>query len=282
VRARRLTVALALLGACSPESPSTRPLAGGDVASTDAPRAADATPAAAETATAAQDVAQLAADASLPLRLLVFTRTEGWRHDSIAEGVKAVQQLAAPRGWLVDHTEDPAQFTAANLAQYRAVIWLNTTGDVLDSPQEQAFESYMLGGGGYVGVHAACDTEYDWPFYGGLVAAYFSSHPPGVHQAKLVIEDKNHPATAGLPDPWLHSDEWYNFTSNPRPDVTVLMALDESSYSGGAMGDHPIAWHHAVGQGRALYTGLGHTAAAFQEPAMLDHLAGAIAWAAGL
>lgn len=219
-------------------------------------------------------------DADLPVRLLVFTRTKGWRHDSIGEGVKAVQSIAGQRSWLVDHTEDAGLFSSANLAQYRVVIWLNTTGDVLDDTQQKAFEGYILGGGGYVGVHAACDTEYGWPFYGELVGAYFADHPPGVHTAEIMIEDKGHPSTSGLPDPWMRSDEWYNFASNPRSKVNVLMALDESSYGGGTMGDHPIAWHHIVGKGRAFYTGLGHTKAGFQEPEMLAHLAGAIAWAA--
>ncbi len=220
------------------------------------------------------------ASPSQPLvRVLVFSRTTGFRHDSIPAGIAAIRNLG---GFSVDATEDPGAFQPENLRRYRVVVFLNTTGDVLDPAQQQAFEGYVRGGGGYVGVHAAADTEYDWPFYGELVGAWFRSHP-AVQPARIVVEDHRHPSTAHLGATWSRADEWYNFRINPRPHVHVLLRLDESTYQGGSMGaDHPIAWCHPVGAGRAFYTGLGHTVESYAEPAYRAHLLGAIRYAAGL
>ncbi len=225
-------------------------------------------------------LAQLPASCDTPLSVLVFSKTAGWRHDSIEAGVRALQSIGERRGWSVMHTEDAAIFTVDDLAQYRVVVFLNTTGDVLDAEQERAFENYIRAGGGFVGIHAAADTEYDWAWYGGLVGAYFESHPPGMQEAVLRIEDPAHPAARLLPVPWMRTDEWYNFRSNPRPNVQVILSLDEASYEGGTMGDHPAAWAHEYDGGRAFYTALGHDAAHFDEPLMRAHLAGAIEWAA--
>ena len=228
--------------------------------------------------------APVAPASSGPVRVLVFTRTTGFRHDSIPAGVAAIRDLGAAGGFTADATGDSGAFTAANLRRYRAVVFLNTTGDVLDDRQQRDFEGYVRGGGGYVGVHSAADTEHDWPFYGELLGggAWFASHP-AVQPARVRVEDGTHPATAGLSSVWVRTDEWYNFRADPRPHVHVLLTLDESSYTGGAMGaDHPIAWCHAVGGGRAFYTAGGHTRESYADPAFRGHLLGAIRWAAGL
>lgn len=213
--------------------------------------------------------------------LLVFTRTQGFRHDSIEVGVDAVSRMGEARGWRVEQTEDGGRFADDLLAPFDVVVWLNTSGDVLDGAQQEAFERWVRGGGGYVGVHAAADTEYDWEWYGSLVVARFDDHPD-VQEATLAVEDRSHPATDHLGESWNHRDEWYNYESNPRGEVDVVMSVDESTYEGGAMGaDHPIAWHRDVSEGRAFYTGLGHTCEAYGEPGFIEHLAGAIRWAAG-
>jgi glucose/arabinose dehydrogenase len=214
-------------------------------------------------------------------RVLVFSKTAGFRHSSIPQGVVALRQLGRQHDFAVDATEDAAAFTAANLRQYAAVVFLNTTGDVLDDAQQQAFEGYLRQGGGFVGVHAAADTEYDWPWYGGLVGAYFDSHP-AQQEASVLVLDPQHPSTQGLPERWQRFDEWYNYKSSPRGNVHVLAALQEKSYEGGTMGhDHPITWAHVYDGGRAWYTGLGHTEASYTEPLFLQHLLGGIEWAAG-
>ena len=214
-------------------------------------------------------------------KVLVFSKTAGFRHSSIPLGIAAIQQLGAQNGFSVTATEDAAQFTTANLAQYQAVVWLSTTGDVLNAAQQTAFESYIEGGGGYVGVHAASDTEYDWPWYGNLVGAYFASHPAN-QTADIHVEDRGNASTAHLPQTWRRLDEWYNYRTNPRSAVKVLATLDESSYSGGSMGaDHPITWCKTVGNGRSWYTGLGHTDESYAESNFTRSLLGGIQIAAG-
>ncbi|WP_433363968.1 ThuA domain-containing protein [Actinoplanes sp. CA-142083] len=214
-------------------------------------------------------------------KVLVFSKTAGFRHDAIPAGIAAIQKLGNENGFSVTATEDAAQFTAANLAQYQAVVWLSTTGDVLDANQQAAFQSYIGAGGGYVGVHAAADTEYDWPWYGGLVGAYFLSHP-AIQPATVRVEDATNPATAHLPAAWVRTDEWYNYRANPRANVRVLLSLDESTYSGGSMaGDHPITWCQNYGGGRAFYTGLGHTQESYADPNFTRLLLGGLRIAAG-
>ncbi|WP_371600133.1 ThuA domain-containing protein [Streptomyces sp. NBC_00564] len=214
-------------------------------------------------------------------RVLVFSKTAGFRHDSIPEGIAAVRELGAADGFTVDATEDAGAFTTGNLSRYDAVVFPSTTGDVLDAAQQGAFERYIKRGGGYVGIHAAADTEYDWAFYGDLAGAYFQSHP-AIQPATVDVEDRAHPATSGLPSTWNRTDEWYNYRSNPREHAHVLASLDESSYTGGTMsGDHPIAWCQEYRGGRAFYTGGGHTKESYADPAFRQHLLGGIEYAVG-
>lgn len=212
--------------------------------------------------------------------VLVFSKTGGFRHDSIAQGVAAIRELGAAHGFTVVATEDAALFTPQQLRNHRVVVFLNTTGDVLDDPQQQAFEGFIRGGGGFVGVHSAADTEYGWPWYGGLVGAYFASHP-AIQPAAIDVLDPAHESTRALPARWSRKDEWYNYQTPPVPEVSLLLKLDESSYQGGSMGaTHPIAWYHRYDGGRAWYTGLGHTAESYQEPLFRQHLLGGLLWAA--
>ncbi len=214
-------------------------------------------------------------------RVLVFSKTGGFRHASIGPGKAAIQKLGVENGFTVDTTEDATLFNEKNLRRYVAVIFLNTTGDVLNPLQQNAFERYIQAGGGYLGVHAATDTEYDWPWYGKLAGAYFKDHPstpsnvqPGVYH----IHDKTHPSTSFLPEPWERTDEFYSF-KDMNPDVKVLLKLDEKSYVGGSMGDwHPSAWYHEYDGGRAFYTSLGHTDETYSESLFLRHLLEGLRW----
>ncbi|MFD4112429.1 ThuA domain-containing protein [Streptomyces niveus] len=216
-----------------------------------------------------------------PYDVLVFSKTAGFRHDSIPVGIRTIQALGADNEFAVTATEDSGAFTTANLANYEAVVFLSTTGDVLDGAQQTALKSYVDGGGGYVGVHAAADTEYEWPEYEGLVGAWFKSHP-AIQQATVENEDRSHPATSHLNPTWSRTDEWYNYRTNPRDSVHVLQSLDESTYSGGEMGgDHPITWCDEQAAGRSFYTGLGHTQESYADPAFRQVLLGGIQYAAG-
>jgi type 1 glutamine amidotransferase len=211
-------------------------------------------------------------------RLLVFTRTTAYRHDSIPAAVTAVRTLGP---FAVDATEDPAAFERA-LDDYAAVVFLSTSGEVLTPTGRQLLAAYVESGGGFVGIHAAACTEYDWPYYGDLLGARFDRHP-AYQPGRAIVEDRTHPSTQHLPAVWPFTDEWYDFRTSPRSSTHVLVSADESSYEGGRMGaDHPLAWCHGKGDGRVFYTALGHASEAYEDPDFRAHLLGGINWAAGL
>lgn len=218
-------------------------------------------------------------------QVLVFAKTLLYRHTSITNGVAALKQLGAANRFGVDATEDAAVFTPANLARYRVVVFLSTSGRVLNEAQEEAFKTFVERGGGFVGIHAATagdvGTEGPWAWYGETLCARFTNHS-AVVQGTIDVEDHQHPSTLGLPARWVRTDEWYNFITSPRGKAHVLASMDETTYQGGTMGkDHPIAWCRGVGKGRLWYTALGHTEASFSEPLFLQHLLGGIEYAAG-
>ncbi len=213
--------------------------------------------------------------------LLVFYKTAGFYHASIPAGIAAIQKLGQENNFTVDTTKNAANFTSANLAKYHAVLFLSTTGDLLNNEQQQAFEQYIRSGKGFVGIHAATDAEYDWPWYNQLVGAYFKDHP-AIQQATINVVDQTHLATKNLPATWQRTDEWYNF-KNINPAIKVLATLNEQTYSGGTNGsNHPISWYHEFEGGRAFYTAGGHTEASFSEPLFLQHLLGGIQYALGI
>ncbi|MFF6825791.1 ThuA domain-containing protein [Streptomyces longwoodensis] len=210
-------------------------------------------------------------------RLLVYTRTTDYRHDSIPDAVAALRTF---HGVEVDHTEDPSALEAG-LDACAAVVFLSTSGDVLTPAGRDRLAAYVEDGGAFVGVHAAACTEEDWPYYGELLGARFARHPE-YQPGRAVVEDRDHPATRNLPPVWEFTDEWYDFRTNPRVRVRVLLRADEASYDGGGMGeDHPLAWTREQGAGRVFYTALGHAAEAYRDPAFLAHLRGGLDWAVG-
>jgi type 1 glutamine amidotransferase len=214
--------------------------------------------------------------------VLVYTRTTGYRHDSIPAGKAALRELGEAHGFLVESSEDPAVFTDASLAGRSTVVFLSTSGEVLTPDGQAALRRWIADGGSFMGIHSAACTEYQWPYYGDLLGARFAGHPdfqPGT----VLVEDQSHPAMAHLPLRWEWNDEWYDFRSNPRrPGVRVLAAIDESGYVGGGMGaDHPLVWCRELGTGRSFYTALGHADDAYTDPAFRSHLLGGLRWAAG-
>lgn len=213
-------------------------------------------------------------------RVLVYSKTNGYHHASIAVGIEAIKKLGAENGFAVDTTTDSTRFRTKILKKYAAIIFLSPTGKIFGPEEEQALQQYIHHGGGYVGVHAATDCEYNWPWYGDLVGGFFSSHPKQ-QSARLVVVDKDNPATQGLPNPWQRFDEWYNF-KYLNPGIKVLLKIDETSYTGGTNGDnHPMAWYHDFEGGRAFYTALGHTNESWTDPLFLHHLLAGIQYAMG-
>jgi glucose/arabinose dehydrogenase len=214
-------------------------------------------------------------------RVLVFTRTAGERHDSIAAAARAIEKLGRRNEFDVRVTENTSEFTDHRLRKYRAVVFLNTTGDVLNGDQQAAFERYVRAGGGFVGIHAAVETELDWPFYTDLVGAR-AAGVSEVVSATVKVADRVHPSSRRLPGSWSRRDQWYNFASNVRGVSHVLATADETTYAGGTMGfDHPIAWCKDYQGGRSWYTAGGHTSESYSSRSFLDHLLGGIEWAAG-
>ncbi len=217
------------------------------------------------------------------VRILVFSKTEAFRHESIEAGIAALQKIAGEKGFEAIFTEDASAFKTASLSGFNAVVFLNTTGDVLDNEQQEAFERYIQAGGGYVGIHSATDTEYDWPWYNQLVGAWFLDHPldPNVQTGKMVVREKDHWATKGMPDTFDKTDEFYNFR-NISPNIHVVLTIDESTYTGGKNGeDHPMSWYQEFEGGRSFYTAMGHTNETFTEPLFLNHLWAGINYAIG-
>src|SRR5690606_8145535 len=214
-------------------------------------------------------------------RVLVFSKTAQFVHSVIPVPKAALQNLSNDNGNDVDTTSSANYYQEDSLEKYSAVIFLNTTGDVLNHRQEIAFERYIQAGGGYVGIHSASDTEYDWGWYGRLVGAYFESHPQP-QQAKFIIKDRSFPATKFFSDStWEFKDELYNF-KKLNPDVNVLITIDESSYEGGKNGEHhPMSWYHDYDGGRAFYTALGHLDECYTDSLYLQHLLGGIQYAIG-
>jgi len=212
-------------------------------------------------------------------KVLVFSKTKGYRHASIKAGKAALLKMGDEKGFAVDTTESADAFTEENLKKYNAVVFLSTTGDVLNPTQQNEFMRFIQAGGGYLGIHASADTEYDWWWYGKLVGAYFLSHPEQ-QEAKFV---KVAPFGNGLnlPDEWMRKDELYNY-KKINPEINVLYKLDETSYKGGENGDnHPIAWYHDFDGGRSFYTGMGHTDESYLDPQYLDHVYQGLVYAMG-
>jgi type 1 glutamine amidotransferase len=222
-------------------------------------------------------------------KVLLFTRTVGWHHESINEGVDAIRKLAERHSFAVDWQENPGTFTDARLADYQAIIFLNTTGDVLNDEQQKAMEKFIRSGKGFVGIHSAADTEYEWEWYTKLVGRMFRIHP-AVQTAVLRVSDSKFPGMERIPAAWYWTDEWYEYGEEKTKGMTTLLTVDEKTFDpnvkwgekvGKGMGDvHPISWYHFYDGGRSFYTGLGHLPLVFSDEVFLQHLYGGIYWAA--
>lgn len=217
-------------------------------------------------------------EATIPKRVLIFSLTKGFHHASIYEGNLFFIELGNKHHFIADTTTDASLFTDSSLQKYSAVVWLNTTGDVLNEAQQNAFKRYIQKGGGYMGIHAATDTEFDWPWYNELAGGYFSRHPH-IQSGKMIALDKTFPATAFLPDSFYHKDEFYDFTALKTENLHFLIQIDEKSYEGGKMGNfHPMAWYHIFDGGKAFYSAFGHTTESYNDPLITEHFWQGLKW----
>jgi type 1 glutamine amidotransferase len=208
----------------------------------------------------------------------MLTATAGFRHDSIPTARQVIADLAPSSGFTVTATETLADITPARLASTDVLMFALTSGELpFSADQKTAIVEFVSGGGGFVGVHSASDTLYEWPEYGRLVGAYFKEHP-WTQQGSLIVEDGSHPATAGIGERFSIMEEFYTFRENPRPRVQVLVRLDAASV--GSAGDYPIAWAQSYGSGRAYYNALGHFSETWRDERFRRQILGAIRWAA--
>lgn len=215
-----------------------------------------------------------------PSRVLVLHETAGFRHESIPAGLTAISEVGSGEGFEVTIADDSSALLEPGLDGFDLIVFLNTTGDILDGEEQAAMEQFIRSGNGFVGIHSATDTEYHWAWYGGLVGAYFADHP-AVQPAVIHSTGSDHPAGAGLPASFERVDEWYNFRGLPGPEAVVLATLDETTYQGGTMGaDHPIAWAQEYDGGRSFYTAWGHTIESYSESVFRDHVAAGLRWVA--
>lgn len=222
-------------------------------------------------------------------KILLFTKTDGFHHESINEGVTAIKQLANRNTFSVDWQENASVFNDKELSKYQAVIFLNTTGNILNEEQQTAFEKFIKSGKGFVGIHSASDTEYDWAWYTKMVGMMFKIHPQQ-QTAYLKVEDSDFPGMERFPKKLLWTDEWYEFSAKKSNNLKILVSVDEKSYDpyakwgdneGKGMGTmHPISWYHNYDGGRSFYTALGHIPSTFSDQTFLDHIYGGIYWAA--
>lgn len=213
-------------------------------------------------------------------KVLVFSKTAGYHHQSIPAGVKAIQELGRQNNFEVDTTTDSTWFTEPVLKQYAAVVFVSPSGNVFDTAQQADFERYIQAGGGFMGIHAATTVEYNWPWYGKLVGGFFDGHPKP-QEATILVKDTSNAATKHLPLQWKRNDEWYNFR-NMTDDLTILLTVDETTYTGGKHGAfHPLAWYHNFDGGRAFYTAVGHFPEAYSDPLVLQHILAGIQYAIG-
>jgi len=214
-------------------------------------------------------------------RVLIFSKTVRYYHESIPSGIAAIIKLGQQNGFDVDTTKNSAFFAEITLKKYAAIIWLSTTGDVLNPAEQAHFERYIQSGGGYVGIHSASASEKEWDWFGKLTGAVFVNHPPDPVPGTINVTDRKDPSTKHLPQKWQWKDEWYNFNKRSS-DVHVLFTADETTYKGGTEGAyHPLAWKHEFDGGRSFYTALGHLTEGYNDPLFQKHILEGIKYAIG-
>ncbi len=222
-------------------------------------------------------------------KVLLFTKTTEWHHESILDGVTAMRKLSQKHHFDLEWHEDATRINAENLANFDVIVFLCTTGQVLDNEQRESLKGFVQSGKGFVGVHSAADTESQWPWYGKLIGRNFIIHPP-VQTAPVKVERRDFYGLEGFQDTFLWTDEWYDFGPENVSGLNYLLSINERDYDtksdwgdrkgNGMRGFHPLAWFHEFDGGRSFYTSLGHLPESYRDQRFTEHLYGGIFWAA--
>lgn len=218
------------------------------------------------------------------INILVFSKTAGYRHQSIPAGIKLLTKMGDKNNWKVNFSEDSNDFTDEKLSKIDVLVFLSTSGNVLNVAQQKALQKYVANGNGFVGIHSASGTELEWDWYSAMIGAKFKNHPK-VQTAELMVDTaSDHPSIKGFKEVEVFKDEWYNFVNPVAKYVTVLASVDESSYEGQKMNTdkHPISWYHHYDGGRVFYTALGHTVETINDVRFYKHIEGGVLWASGV
>ena len=228
--------------------------------------------------------AAVATQAERQKRVLVFSHTTGYRHSSIEPGVAALRKIGLLKNIAVDSSENPEVFRSEILDKFDAIVFLSSTTDPknpasewLTGSRRDALQAFVRGGGGIVGIHAAADSHYGWPWYGRLIGGRFASHPPGTPVGMLKVADLDHRSTQGLPTIIHRADEWYYF-DDYNPEVKLLVTLDPQSIGQPDVNPNPVSWAHEIGQARVFYTAMGHTSESYSDPYFLRHVGQGLDW----
>lgn len=215
------------------------------------------------------------------IRVLVFTKANGFIHESRIAGAEAIKKLEKEFQFIVTKSEDSLLFRKNELDKFDVIVFLSTSGNILDEEGKYSFVEFIRNGGGFVGIHGATTTEYDWVWFNKLIGAHFDKHPK-IQRAVMNILNPNTLSTQHLPNQWVWTDEWYNWRNELSPEIEVLITVDETTYEGGKHEKfHPICWRHKFEGGRSWYTAIGHSAESYNDNDFLKHIAGGIMWASG-
>ena len=220
-------------------------------------------------------------------RILLFSHSTGYRHASIEPGVAAIRGLGAREKMTVVPSEDPNVFSEAGLKDYDAIVFLSTSTDPKKPESEwfqgarrAALQGFVRRGGGIVGIHAASDSHYHWPWWGEMIGGHFARHPQGTPEGTIHVVDKRHRSAKGLPESIRRVDEWYYF-DDYNPQTNLIVTLDPASIGEKDVNPNPVSWSHEFEGGRVFYTAMGHTNESFTESNFLAHLAGGLKWVLG-
>jgi type 1 glutamine amidotransferase len=218
-----------------------------------------------------------------PKNVLIFSKTEAFRHSSISKGKDFFSDMGKKNHWEMTFSENSELFSDKSLANYDVIVFLNTTGNILNDNEQEALKGYLESGKGFVGIHSAAYTEVDWKWYTNMIGTSLDTHVKEINAELSARLDTKHPALEGWNEKEVFFTEWYNFKQPIGKHINILTTLNEDSYKGLKMNSsHPISWYHLYDGGKVFYTELGHSEATYDDLRFYNHIQGALQWVLGI